>query len=81
MSDALLCDNCGEVLPVNERGDDANGDSAAWLVLKSTYGKFDLCSRSCVVEFCTHNGEFIETYEAGIAAVAAVTRAINGEDD
>lgn len=80
MSKAMVCDQCGTVLVVNDRGDDANGDSAAWIVLETAYRKYDLCSRACV-HALVDDEDFEYVYEDGIAAVAAVTRTINGEDE
>lgn len=80
MSKAIVCDNCDQVLVVNDNGDDADGESAAWLTVVTTFGKYDLCSRSCVHTLVMEDEDFALAYEAGIESIVALTRTIKCEE-
>lgn len=82
MSRGLICDQCGEVLAVNANGDDDAGESSAWLAVDTTFGRFDLCTRACVVALMDDE-DFVAHVEAGQAAVAEVVQALREarEDD
>lgn len=80
MSAGVICDQCGVVLEVSARGDDEMGEYACWLKIETTYGKYDLCSRACVVAFM-EDEDFVAVMDAQAEVVAAIARSLRGEDD
>lgn len=70
MSKALMCDACGEVLPLNSRGEHEGGEDAAWIRLTLASQTFDVCTRSCAVALLER--------EDVIAAHDAYTEVITG---
>lgn len=84
MSRGLICDACGAVLAVDDRGEDDAGESSCWLEVRTTFGRFDLCTRACVTALM-EDEDFIAHVDAGAEAVAEVVRAITeareGDDD
>lgn len=80
MSRALVCDNCGESLTLNARGEHDGGEDAAWLRLEVGGQGYDLCTRSCVVAFLEH-ADVIAAHDAYAESITGVARAIAGEDD
>lgn len=52
MSRGLVCDQCGDTLVLNARGDDQDGEKGAWLNIQvgdNSDLAADLCSRSCAI--------------------------------
>lgn len=76
----MVCDACGTVLHVNRRGDAENGEEAGWVEVVTTFGRFDLCTRACVVALMDDD-EFVAHHDAGLEAIAEVIRAIQDADD
>ena len=83
MSKGRICDHCDETIAVNDRGDDENGEIAAWLSVGTLDGaiRLDACSRSCAAELLADGSPLAEAVEARLEAVAEVVRAIRGDDD
>ena len=81
MSRGRICDQCGTVLAVNRKGDDHDGESAAWMTLTTGDGSaLDLCSRSCAHELLDDE-DFVTAYEANVEAIVGIARVIRGDDD
>lgn len=86
MSKGLICDHCQTVLELNERGDAANGENAAWL--RITTGSFgttwDACSRSCAVQLI-EEGPIGAVLDAELEVISDIARTIaqgrEAEDD
>lgn len=80
MSNGIVCDNCGEVLVVNERGDAENGEEAAWLKIITSVDRYDLCSRACAVVLLD-DPDFVERMDTQLELIASIAHAIIGETD
>lgn len=80
VSAAKVCDNCGVTIQLNARGEADDGDDAAWLRLHAANESFDLCTRSCVVEFLERPG-FVEAMDAWTETITGIARTIRGDDD
>jgi hypothetical protein len=80
MSRGLICDACGATLAVDDRGEDEAGESACWIEVRTTFGRFDLCTRACVVTLM-EDEDFVAHVDAGAEAVAEVVRAIAAAHD
>lgn len=78
MSRAMLCDHCGDTLVVNDRGEAAGGEEAAWLKITTTWMRADLCSRSCAVEMI-QSPEFIARHDAELEVIASIATPIERE--
>lgn len=63
MSKALVCDQCGETLTVNGRGESATGEEAGWLVISGTWLRADLCTRACAIDYL-NDPDFVEAHDA-----------------
>jgi hypothetical protein len=74
MSNAIMCDQCGETLALNSRGDDEMGEIAGWWELKGSVPG-DFCSRSCVIEWLNRDDVVAED-EAHQEAISEIARAI-----
>ena len=83
MSDAIRCDNCGTVLTLDHCGEDENGEISAWLRVGTRDGKLaqDACTRACAIELLTDGTPLADAVDARMEGIAAVVRAIRGEDD
>jgi hypothetical protein len=79
MSKGIICDNCGSSLALDDRGDDENGENAAWVTIGTTYQRFDACTISCAAALL--DGPVREAAEAALEAVVAVVRAIRGDEE
>lgn len=77
MSNALACDNCNTVLPLNARGESDTGEDSAWLVVTTRgFGtSWDACTRSCAIELI--NGDIGQVVDAELEAISSVVRAID----
>lgn len=80
MSRGLVCDQCGGTLLVDQHGEDEAGESAAWLKIVTTFGSYDVCTRSCAVALI-ESDDFAAAVDAQTEAIAEVVRAINGADE
>lgn len=77
MSRALVCDgpDCSALLYVNSRGDDADGESEAWIMVETAGSSFNLCTRACAHALLDDEG-FVAAVTAQQEAVAEVARLI-----
>jgi hypothetical protein len=87
MSKGLICDHCGTVLELNDRGDAENGENAAWLLISTgTFGtSWDACSRSCAVQLI-EEGPIGVVLDAELEVISDIARVIRedregGHDD
>lgn len=69
----MVCDGpaCDALLYVDANGDDANGESAAWVKVHTTWGRYDLCTRACAVALMD-DPDFVGRHDAEAEAIAAV---------
>lgn len=79
MSAAVCCDNCGETLVVNDRGEDEDGEIHAWLRVGTRDGALvqDACTRSCAIALLGDDaplGIAVDARQEGIAEVVRVIR-------
>lgn len=79
MSAGLICDQCGETLVVNDRGDSETGEEAGWLKIRTVFASFDVCTRSCAVALI-ESDEFAQRLDAGAEIIAEITGAIRNDD-
>ena len=79
MSKGLVCDNCGNALALDERGDDENGESSAWVTIGTTYKRFDACTISCAEALL--DGPVREAADKALEMVMSIVRTLRGEDD
>lgn len=51
MSRALVCDQCGEVLILDDDGEASHGEEASWVTVVGSGGchTADLCTRACAI--------------------------------
>lgn len=77
MAKALVCDNCGDKLIVNERGDDEAGESVAWLQVGNSQYSWDACTRGCAHTLI--DGPVREVVDAHTEVVAEIARTIREE--
>ena len=83
MSDAIRCDNSGTVLALDRHGEDENGEVSAWLRVGTCDRKLaqDACTRACAIELLADGTPLADAIDAHMEGIAAVVRAIRGEDD
>lgn len=82
MSAGLICDNCGESLPLERnRKESVTGEDAAWIIIQTRgFGtQWDACTRSCATALLD-SGPLAEQIDAELQSIAEIVRAINGED-
>ena len=79
MSSMVACNNCGDSLILDKRGDDKKGERAAWLTLGAAGESYDLCSVACLSIFVRHAG-FTEALAEWTEAVMGVAQTINEEE-
>ena len=82
MSKGIVCDQCGETLVLNSRGDDEMGEIAGWGAVELGDLKADVCSRSCAHEWLDREDvvKASEAWQETIAEIAAVVRGSHSED-
>lgn len=78
---AWVCDSCRAVLIVNDRGDDENGESSAWIRVGTLDGgvKADACTRSCAVALLADGESLAEAIETRLQATTEVVRILRNE--
>lgn len=83
MSKGRVCDNCGEVVVTDDRGEDDEGVIHAWIRVGTLDDKLagDACSRSCAIELLADDTPLSLAIEERLAGIAAVIRTLNGEED
>lgn len=78
MSKGIICDNCGTALPLDDRGDDEDGEVYAWLHLEiKAGGSWDACTVSCARELLDDEA-IANEIAARLEPIAAVSQAIKG---
>lgn len=75
MSKAMVCDQCGDSIPLNDRGDNPDGEDGAWIEVRTTFGRYDLCTRSCVVQLM-EDDDFAEQVNKEAEVIAEIAGAI-----
>jgi hypothetical protein len=89
MSSGIICDKCGTALPLDEHGEDEDGEVYAWLHMSTKTGlDLDACTLSCARELLDDekiSSEIAERLEPIAAVSQAVkqgrTRGGDGRDD
>ena len=83
MSDALRCDNCGTYLDLDKRGEDENGEVAAWLKVSdhNREAEWDACTRSCAIELLGDAGPVRPVIDAHAEVIAEIARTIREARD
>jgi hypothetical protein len=79
MSAGMICDNCGDVLPVNDRGDAENGEEAGWVHISTTWVRADLCTRACAIAYL-QSDVFVTRHEHELAVITEIANAIADDD-
>jgi hypothetical protein len=82
MSKAIVCDQCGSVLVVNDRGESESetGEEAAWVKIVTTFAKYDLCTRACA-HALLDSAEFVEAMDEGAAVIAEIAGTTSGSSE
>ena len=76
MSKALACDNCGETLTLDRRGESSDGEDAAWIGLELANEHYDLCTRSCVIAFLERE-DVIAIHDGWSETITGIARSIS----
>lgn len=71
-----MCDQCGETLPLDSRGEAENGEDSAWLSLSLANDSHDFCTRSCVHAFLERQDVIAahDAYAESITGIALLIR-------
>lgn len=80
MSAAVLCDQCGTMLPVNARGDDEYGERAAWIGLVVAGSDYETCTTTCAIQFLQRD-DVLEALADQLEAISEIARVIREADD
>lgn len=80
MSKGLICDQCGSCLAVNDHGDSDTGEESGWIEVRTTFGRYDLCTRACASALLD-SADFVAAVEAGQEAIAQIVRVLNDDDE
>lgn len=80
MSDAKTCDGCGATLVLDSKGEDRDGEIAAWVRLQVATVTFDACSRGCAVKVLERD-DVIAMHDSWTASVMEVANVIKGGHD
>lgn len=79
MSRAVVCENCGSVLIVNQNGEDDEGEISGWLAIEAGGRSFDACTRSCAVALI--EGPIVEVLDAYQEMITGIAQIIRGDAD
>lgn len=73
MSAGLICDHCGCLLELDSRGEDENGERAAWITVHTSDAALggDFCTRACAIGFL-EDPDVVEAMDAWAEAIAGV---------
>lgn len=80
MSRAMVCDQCGAVLPLNARGEAESGEDAAWLSLTAGGSTYDLCTRVCA-HALLDDDDFRASVDAYTEIITEIANVVRDERD
>lgn len=75
MSRAMVCDNCGAVLPLDLNGGSSTGEDSAWIAITAANSTFEVCTRSCAHELLDRP-DVVEAINAWLETVTDIANSI-----